>query len=120
MINTGKYKTEIISNTKIILGISGNSEDELLRFIVEDTVNLVLTYCRLDILPYQLYGLIPQIAASIYSAKKSGGIASVAEGDRRLEYRSASEIMKEYYERLAPFKAKLPSEVARNERMTGI
>ena len=111
MITTGNYKSDILSDTKKLLGISDNSADELLGFIIEDTINLVLSYCRLTILPYQLYGLIPQIAASVYRTQKRGGVSSITEGDRRIEY-GAEEIMKAYYARLVPFKAKLPSEIS--------
>ena len=107
MITTGNYKSDILSDTKKLLGISDNSADELLGFIIEDTVNLVLSYCRLTILPYQLYGLIPQIAASVYRTQKSGGVSSITEGDRRIEYGAEA-----YYARLVPFKAKLPSEIS--------
>lgn len=99
---------------KALLGITDSSDDRLIEFLIDDAVNLVLTYCRISVLPYQLYGVIPQIAASMYRKRKNAGIASLTEGDRRIEY-SGEDALKDYYARIIPFKAKLPSEVDNNK-----
>lgn len=102
------------ADVKTLLGITSNDDDGLIEFLINDAVNLVLTYCRISVLPYQLYGVIPQIAASMYRKRKNGGITSLAEGDRRIEY-SGEDVLKDYYVRIMPFKAKLPSELDSNK-----
>lgn len=115
MVITEDYKAEMLADTKLLLGITDNSSDEILTYIIGDTVNMVLSYCRLEILPYQLHGLIPQIAVSMYRTQKNAaGVSAITEGDRKIEYRAAGEILSDYCSRLKPFvncRAKLPSEV---------
>lgn len=104
----------MLADTKRLLGINDASEDELLEFFIDDSVKLVLASCRLSVLPYQLYGVIPQLAADIYRLRKNAGIASLTEGDRRIEY-NTEDILKNYNKRLMTFKSKLPSELDSNK-----
>lgn len=116
MIITEDYRSQILADTKMLLGIDDDSKDDILEFIIDDTVNMVLAYCRIDILPRQLLGLISQMAASVFGRLDiNDGIASITEGDRRIEYRDAG-VFDEYISRLKPFvniKGTLPSEVQR-------
>ena len=111
-------KTEMLTEMKRLAGVNDTSLDEVFSFIIEDTVNNVLAYCRLEVLPYQLCGLIPQMALSTYrTLVKSGGIAAITEGDRRIEYH-IGDVLSDYRERLSAFinrRARLPSEVETNE-----
>ena len=119
---TEKEKLQLLSDTKLLLGIEGNEKDSLIRFIIEDTVNAVLAYCRLEFLPAQLYSLIVQISAKIYRSEgyfgeeKTKDVVSLEEGDRKVvySYPSASGVITSFNARLKPFisrQAKLPSEV---------
>lgn len=111
MIDTKNYKTDILADTKKLIVAEDDSDDEVLNILIEDSINAVLSYCRLRILPYQLIGVVSQITADTYRNQKSNGVASVTEGDRRIEYRIENAVNK-YRSRLAPFKAKFPSEIA--------
>ena len=116
MIFTEDYRSQILADTKMLLGIEDDSKDDILNFIIDDTVNTVLAYCRIEILPRQLLGLISQMAASVYGRLDiNDGIASITEGDRRIEYRDTG-VFDEYTSRLKPFvniRGILPSEVQR-------
>ena len=108
---------------KLLLGIKDSDSDELLSFLIEDTVNMILGYCRIDILPRQLESLVPTIAADAYRAKGYGQTAapevlkSVSEGDRSVSYAETNpdnDFLSNYYERLNPFrsrKGRVPSDV---------
>lgn len=116
MIITEDYKSEILSDAKMLLNITDDSADEIISFIIEDTVSMVLAYCRLQVLPYQLHGLIARIAVSVYQTCSSpDNISALAEGDRKIEYRTVSEAISGYYQRLQPFvnrRGRVPSEVS--------
>ena len=102
-----------LADTKLLLGIEGEEQDKLLCYIIDDTVNMVMAYCHLKVLPYQLYGLIPQIAVSVYRSSDHSGISAIREGDRKIEYRM-EDVLADYSARLSPFvirKGRLPSEV---------
>lgn len=118
MIVTEENKSEFLANAKRILGIEDNAEDELISYIIDDTISMVLAHCRLQILPYQLYGLIPQMTVSVYkSCKNTTGASAIWEGDRKIEYRT-EEVLADYSSRLKPFmnnKGRVPSEVSADE-----
>lgn len=109
---------EFLSNTKMLLGISDNSKDDLLLFYIEDVKSAVLSYCRLEFVPTQLSGLIPQIVADVYR-KTDRNITSLTEGDRKIDfYPSSKSVIDEYYQRLKPFRnlsGILPSNIQKEE-----
>ena len=109
---------------KLLLGIKDSDSDELLSFLIEDTVNMILGYCRIDILPRQLESLVPTIAADMYRRKGYGQteapqtIKSVTEDKRSVSFENnltdTDEFLKEYETRLKPFvcrKGRVPSDV---------
>ena len=115
MIITEDYKSEILSDATLVILIKHYSY-EIISFIIEDTVSMVLAYCRLQVLPYQLHGLIARIAVSVYQTCSSpDNISALTEGDRKIEYRTVSEAISGYYQRLQPFvnrRGRVPSEVS--------
>ena len=88
------YKTEILNEVKILLGLNDDEKDDILSVIIESTVNYCLAYCRLEVLPYQLYGIIAQMCVQSYNAE---GVKSIWEGDRKIEYSA------DFTDKLKPF-----------------
>ena len=112
----GDTKNEILDAVKLLLGIKDNDKDDVLMLLIEDTVNSVLAYCRIDVLPRQIVSFIPTLTVKRYTANQNGGVKSVTEGERKVEY---SDYLKEYAIRLKPFvsrKVKVPSEVIANDK----
>ena len=116
---------EILNNAKMLANISdaqaddGNeAADDKLIFYINDIIEAILAYCRIEFLPKQLYGLVSQIAARMYEGGDSN-IKSLTEGERRVEFASAApSVIGDYSERLEPFvnrAGRVPSEVARDE-----
>lgn len=117
---------EILNNAKMLLAPEdGASEEEkmktdaLLTFLISDTIGAVMKYCRIEVLPRQLYGLIAQIAAELYRSRGYGdgadapAVKSVTEGERRVEFEDSSAVFASFVSRLKPFinkSARLPSE----------
>ena len=56
----------------MLLGIKDDEQDNLLSFLIDDTVNMIMAYCHIDVLPRQLESLVPKIAADMYRAKGYG------------------------------------------------
>lgn len=116
---------EILENAKMLLGVSaaedtGESEttDATLAFLITDTIDAVMKYCRIEVLPRQLYGLIAQIVCELYRSRGYGesgaAVKSVTEGDRSVEFEGVSEVFSEFASRLEPFinkSARLPSQL---------
>lgn len=116
-------KEEALSTLKMLLGIEDDSKNTLLSFLIDDTVDMILGYCRIEVLPRQLESLVPIIAADMYRSKgyeqenAPEVIKSVSEGDRSVSYADANpknDFLENYYKRLNPFrnrKGRVPSEI---------
>lgn len=114
---------EALTRLKMLLGIKDNEQDGLLSFLIGDTVDMILGYCRIEILPRQLESLVPAIAADAYRVKGYGEtsspeiIKSISEGERSVSYAETNpdnDFLQNYYERLNPFRnrrGRVPSDV---------
>lgn len=114
---------EVLPKLKMLLGIEGEKQDELLKFLLDDTHDMILGYCRIDFLPRQLESLLPVIAADNYRAHGYGSetapevVKSISEGERSVSFAETTpsgDILANYYKRLDPFKnrkGRVPSEV---------
>lgn len=110
---------------KMLLGIKDNEQDSLLSFLIDDTVNMILGYCRIEVLPRQLESLVPVMAGDMYRRKGYGQaeapqvIKSVTQDKRSVSFKDGSdsdtdEFLKEYEARLKPFRNRrgcVPSEL---------
>lgn len=119
---------EILENTKILLGIDSKTDtgehDALLKFLINDIIGMIMKYCRIDVMPRQLYGIAAQLAAELFRSENNGSdcaVKSIAEGDRRVEFESFSERFAAYAQRLEPFvnkSARLPSEMEAHDEQS--
>mgnify|MGYP000009092690 FL=1 len=114
---------EQLGTLKMLLGIKDDEQDSLLSFLIEDTVNMIMAYCHIDVLPRQLESLVPKIAADMYRAKGYGDskspevVKSISEGERSVTYAETDndKIFSNYYKRLDPFrkrKGRVPSDIS--------
>ena len=100
----GDTKTDFLNAAKLLLGIKNDESNELLSYLIDDCVDAVLSYCRIEVLPRQLEGFIPQMAANAYTDRQKGGVKSITEGERREEYGDTKmDYLTEYAQRLKPF-----------------
>ena len=116
---------DILPTVKALLGITDSEHDTVLEMYIEDTITAVLSYCRIDVLPYQLQGIIAQMTAGTYrisgygSSEAPQDVTSISEGDRSLSFKarggtSMSGIMEDYRSRLEPWvnrRGRVPSDV---------
>lgn len=116
----GDTKQEILDAVKLLLGINDNCKDDILMLLIDDTVNSVLAYCRIDVLPRQIASFVPTLVVKRYTLNQNGGVKSVTEGERKFEYSDDNyNYLKEYAIRLKPFisrKVKVPSEVSNGDK----
>lgn len=114
--------SEMLARLKMLLGTEDGGKDELLSFIIADTEQMILSYCRIDTIPKQLQSLVPVIAADYYRAKGYGKeqspdvVKSITEGDMSVSYaetQPGADFFKHYSSRLKPFvnrKGRVPSD----------
>ncbi|MBQ8301508.1 MAG: phage head-tail connector protein [Clostridia bacterium] len=116
-------KDNALVRLKTLLGIKDDEQNSLLSFLIDDTIDMILGYCRIDVLPRQLESLVPIISADMYRAKGYGQleapeiVKSISQGDRSVSYADTNpdnDFLSSYYERLNPFRCRrgrVPSEV---------
>lgn len=116
-------KVSMVQTLKMLLGIKDNEQDGLLSFLIDDMVNLILSYCRRDELPPELESLVPIMAADYYRIKDYGStnepqrVKSKSLGSRSVSYEnteSETNVLRRYTDRLKPYrirKGRIPSEV---------
>lgn len=117
-----ELKAQALTTAKMLLGIKDSESDVLLSFLIDDAINLVLGYCRINTLPRQLESIVPSLAAEMYRRKGYGSVEmpetvkAISEGERSVTYAdniSEEDLLTSYYERLNPFvnrKGRVPSD----------
>lgn len=100
----GDTNNGYLNAVKLILGLDNDDADAVLTLLTDDTISAVLSYCRIEVLPRQLEGLIPQLVAEQYKKGVSDGVRAITEGERRIEYSDADyDFLSSCHERLKPF-----------------
>lgn len=108
-----EQKQETLNKTKMLLAIKDDDFDELLSLLIDDTVNFVLGYCKIEILPTKLESLIPIIVVDRYRRSGYGqeqperAIKSYTQGSVSKTYEDSTtndrHFLNNYEKRLKPF-----------------
>lgn len=118
-------KTEFLDSAKLLLNITGSENDDLLSYLIDDSISEILAYCRLDILPRQLEGLAIELAVSRFeSAQRGSDIKSLTQGERRVEYSDGrADFLSKHKARLDAFvnrAGRLPSELGGDKNVQSV
>ena len=116
--------SEYLEKTKLLLGITEGSGDDLLSFLIADCVVRVLGYCRIDERPTKLESLIPVMAAGAYRVgsygqeQETAGVSKLQQGERAVWYDTGEvkrdDWINDFKSRLDPFrnrKGRVPSDL---------
>ena len=97
---------ERLEKLKMLLGIEGTDEDELLTFILESTEQKILNYCNINELPAELENVLIEMAARFYNSP-DGVAASMKVGDTSVSYSTTKDeqnIIHDYKAQLCRFR----------------
>lgn len=122
-------KADALQKAKMLLGIEGGGRDNLLSFLIEDNINLILNYCRISEFPPELESLLPVMAADRYRRTSYGQekadkvVKSETQGSVSKSYEDSTtndgHFLNNYRERLKPFinrKGRVPSDFDEPEK----
>lgn len=115
----------VLMQLKTLLGIpDDNSLDELLNIVINECIDRVVGYCRIEEFPPLLESLLPIMAHRAYvlggygRADPVGQVVGVKQGERSVTYESPTNAggdwIMDFKDRLEPFRRKrgrLPSEL---------
>lgn len=89
----------MLENIKLIIGLTDDSQDQLILLYIDKITNMVLGYCNIDALNMALESFVEDKVASIIQTKGSAGntsstgaVKAVTRGDTRIEYNVISSI----------------------------
>lgn len=90
-------KDDRLSKVKVLLGITGADQDDVLLFVIETTEGMILAYINQDTLPAPLEKVLVVMCVSYYKAAglgttqaAVGPVASVKRGDVQTSFANAS------------------------------
>lgn len=100
---TPEQQQQILSDVKLLLGITTDEKDALLTYHINSCVQKVLNYCNREDLPAALMTVIVEMTVKAYNAWIAGGagtgsgvvatgvVSSVSRGDFSVSYDNSSE-----------------------------
>jgi len=108
----------MLEDLKLLLGITDDSQDALLGFMLDYAANLVANYCGIRVIPVELDNVVAMIAAGAYSfgagmGADGGEVKSLTEGDTtvsmttaldRLNAMDKSSLLMNYQQQLNAFR----------------
>ena len=97
---------ERLEKLKMLLGIEGTDEDELLTFVLESTEQKILNYCNINELPAELENVLIEMAARFYNSP-DGVADSMKVGDTSVSYSTTKDeqnIIHDYKAQLCRFR----------------
>lgn len=113
-----------IIQIKTLLGIKDDSKDNILQFILEDCINMALSYCHIKEVPPMMESVIIRMAVRLYRDNGYGSedtpvtVSSVSQGSKSESYAAPNSgsdtFINSFKSRLAPFvdrRGRVPSEV---------
>lgn len=92
----------MLEEIKMLLGITDQSQDKCIEFVLSRVTNRIKKYCNLTTIPTQLKETVVQICVDTYkvsmlgSAKNEGEVKNISKGDTSTSFRTPSEIANDY------------------------
>lgn len=100
---------DFLSTIKVMLGISDESADAILRIYIQTVSQSILNYCNISELPSTLNFILCQMVVDIYNDMKSrsstgsvvGNVQSISEDGRTVSFTNGSEFKTVIEDRIA-------------------
>lgn len=75
---------ERLEKLKLILGIEGTEQDDILNYLLQSTERAILNYCHLQALPLEIEDLLVEMAADKY--RRQTGATNIKIGDTSVTF----------------------------------
>lgn len=96
-----EQREQILSDVKLLLGITTEDKDGLLKYHINSCIQKVLNYCNREDLPDALMPIIVEMTVKAYNAWITGGtgggivatgvVSSISRGDFSVSYDNSKE-----------------------------
>lgn len=91
-------QAEQITALKLLLGITDDSKDTIIDFIINNVSDMIFNYCCIDTMPLGLENVLLKMCVDIYRAEslgqeqKQGLVKSISEGDVSVSFCTPTEL----------------------------
>lgn len=100
---------DFLSNTKLLLGISNDTDDKILQFLISTVTQEILNFCNISKLPSALNYTLCQMVMDIYRDNQKsnsnnsviGNISSISEDGRSVSFTNGVELKTSIEDRIA-------------------
>ena len=89
----------MLKKLKQLLGITDDSKDFVLQYVIDTVTDMALNYCNIDTLPEQLENIVLAMCMDMYRAESlgqetaQGAVKSMTEGDVSVSFGSAYSVV---------------------------
>jgi Phage QLRG family, putative DNA packaging. len=89
---------EQITALKLLLGITDDSKDTIIDFIINNVSDMIFNYCCIDTMPLGLENVLLKMCVDIYRGEsfgqeqKQGLVKSISEGDVNISFSTDADL----------------------------
>jgi hypothetical protein len=77
---------ELLASIKKLAEINNEDSDPVLEWMLKDTIQAILDYCRISKLPKQLEGFVKSLVMRQFNFENGDNINSIKRGDTTVSY----------------------------------
>lgn len=109
MADGDETEFDFLSNTKLLLGISNDTDDKILQFLISTVTQEILNFCNISKLPSALNYTLCQMVMDIYRDNQKsnsnnlvvGNISTISEDGRSVSFTNGVELRTSIEDRIA-------------------
>jgi hypothetical protein len=109
MVDGDETEFDFLSNTKLLLGISNDTDDKILQFLISTVTQEILNFCNISKLPSALNFTLCEMVADVYRDNQKsnsnnsvvGNISTISEDGRSVSFTNGVELRTSIEDRIA-------------------
>lgn len=109
MADGDETEFDFLSNTKLLLGISNDTDDKILQFLISTVTQEILNFCNISKLPSALNFTLCEMVADVYRDNQKsnsnnsvvGNISTISEDGRSVSFTNGVELKTSIEDRIA-------------------
>jgi hypothetical protein len=109
MADGDETEFDFLSNTKLLLGISNDTDDKILQFLISTVTQEILNFCNISKLPSALNFTLCEMVADVYRDNQKsnsnnsvvGNISTISEDGRSVSFTNGVELRTSIEDRIA-------------------
>lgn len=95
-------KEEQLTTLRTLLGITDDSKDTILAFLIDKGTDMICNYCCIEAVPFGIENILLSMCVDMYRAeslgqeKAEGSVNKISEGDVSVSFNTATSLSQEW------------------------